>query len=66
MYSLIESIKLNSRDPRLYIINAFPGITDHSTGHIADLCPWTGCRLQCAAFPIELVSSPGAHAKRAG
>src|SRR3989440_8033475 len=40
MYSLIESAKLNSRNPQLYIADLLARIADHPARHIADLLPW--------------------------
>ena len=40
MYSLIESAKLNGRNPQLYIANLLTRIADHPARHIADLLPW--------------------------
>ena len=40
MYSLIESAKLNGRNPQLYIADVLDRIADHPARHIADLLPW--------------------------
>ena len=40
MYSLIESAKLNSRNPQLYIADLLARIADHPARHIAQLLPW--------------------------
>jgi len=40
MYSLIESAKLNSRNPQLYIADLLTRIADHPARHIAELLPW--------------------------
>jgi transposase len=40
MYSLIESAKLNSLNPQLYIADVLTRIADHPARHIADLLPW--------------------------
>lgn len=40
MYSLIETAKLNSLDPQLYLTDALTRIADHPARHIAELLPW--------------------------
>jgi transposase len=40
MYSLIESAKLNSRNPQLYIADLLTRIADHPARHITQLLPW--------------------------
>ena len=40
MYSLIESAKLNSRNPQLYIADVLARIADHPARHITELLPW--------------------------
>ncbi len=40
MYSLIESAKLNSLNPQLYIADLLTRIADHPARHIAELLPW--------------------------
>ena len=40
MYSLIESAKLNGRNPQLYITDVLTRIADHPARHITDLLPW--------------------------
>jgi len=40
MYSLIESAKLNTLNPQLYIADVLNRIADHPARHIADLLPW--------------------------
>jgi transposase len=40
MYSLVESAKLNSLNPQLYITDVLARIADHPARHIDELLPW--------------------------
>jgi len=40
MYSLIESAKLNSLNPELYIADVLTRIADYPARRVADLLPW--------------------------
>jgi transposase len=40
MYSLIETAKLNSLDPQLYLTDVLARIADHPARQIAELLPW--------------------------
>ena len=40
MYSLIETAKLNSLDPQLYLTDVLGRIADHPARQIAELLPW--------------------------
>ena len=40
LYSLIESAKLNSLNPQLYIADLLARINDHPARNIDDLLPW--------------------------
>jgi transposase len=39
MYSLIESAKLNSLNPQLYVADLLARIADYPARHVADLLP---------------------------
>jgi len=40
IYSLIESAKLNGRNPQHYIADVLARIADHPARRIAELLPW--------------------------
>jgi transposase len=40
MYSLIESVKLNGRNPQDYLADVLTRIADHPARHIDELLPW--------------------------
>jgi len=40
MYSLIETAKLNSVNPQVYLADVLARIADHPAKRIADLLPW--------------------------
>ena len=40
LYTLIETAKLNGRDPEAYLRNVIGRIADHPINRIADLLPW--------------------------
>jgi hypothetical protein len=40
IYSLIETAKLNGRDPQRYLSDVLARIADHPARHIAELLPW--------------------------
>jgi hypothetical protein len=40
IYSLIESAKLNARNPQHYITDLLARIADHPARRIAELLPW--------------------------
>ncbi|EME69302.1 transposase [Paramagnetospirillum caucaseum] len=41
IYTLIETAKLNGRDPEAYLRDVIGRIADHPINRIADLLPWT-------------------------
>jgi len=62
MYSLIESAKLNGRNPQLYIADLLARIADHPAGISPIFFPGTGSLATPTAPPPELASSTSAYA----
>ena len=62
LYSLIETAKLNRRNPQHYLADVLARIADHPARQIADLLPWHWNPQSRTAPPRDPASSPSGYA----